>query len=1468
MQILFEVFFNWQINAFYQQRSASQPELSVKRHQSGLNPATNESLCVLYPKVGGQVFSSFLRRRHAFLHRRIWKLKYKILAGASKIASVQTVVFNRGPAVAGPISFGFTNSTTPPTASYAEMPPQNISELLPGERLTNTFSFLVGGPGYIGVEIFSSAQFDPDSTPSNLNPYEDDYAQVWVGSATPPTVDLALSQSVNPPVVAVGGQTVVSIELTNLSSIAVSNVSVQINQASNVTLDTFTTSGGSFYDAGSGVWAIPLLNGMQGAGLTLFSTAQTATTHTNIAALTASEPADINGTNNFSRITVTGTNASVAGPGLSVGGTSSGQMTLVWDVASGNFQLLSTTNLNPPINWQLFPAPVYTLGDVRQVSIAATNAMRFFQLVSTPFVLPPPAVLISPHADYLSINWQAVPGATGYNVRVYDQPPVSGMTAPIYSLSNVTNTSVTLTNLPAGQTFYFTVSSVNNAGEGYESVPAIGNTGPYSFVYGDVTADVVRGNQTVTVTLPGISVFASNSLSGLVTSPSVSAINGAYELSDLSAGTYKIFWTGTGVVPSSLATNLVLTNDSIYLRIKVVLATSATQDVVVANLRFADGSLPIIYQPFWDVDVRPEVTLRNAQGTVVASGNVADDASVVLLPAVTTGVSYTLRATMENLTVDLPVVVNSSNIVQVVLPNQPPFIAETLAVAGSRISRALPGSTVQLLAPSSDADGDPLLYEWRINASASAPSPTNSPNPDWILPTNDGSYMAYVMLRDGRGGYAFSRVDVIVGGEVLFAGTVRENDPFNPAPLTNAAVTVNGVTTNTDARGSFILRVPLATNYILQAYAPGHVSAFRIYSDQTTDLDIRLKSISTNQFTVSPGQGTTFSSTSGLFLDVPSDSVQTTLNQNYYGPVNIEFAVYDPCDPLEFLPLPYYLDDPNTEANYLQTLGLAWVELKNPADGGLLRLLPANPGTLGIPIGKNCATNIVLPPILTRGYGTTGGITSTMTSTNLTLGTNQFYVAPYTDGGRFNDFQPRARAKIKVTADRTINFPFLARVTPTLGQPEFRTVFNDDTGLFDAQQGEIVVVDVFSLKEGPGEYFHDVSAASVATPDSDKTIISTHVLVPTGGTNVARMSLTNFAPELTSNAVATISKPEHFLTQGYRDGFNPSNVVPSRALANSYYAAIKAPPTFNQWKELHGFNSSSNLLNAAAQYYNVIDLGFARSMVMAVRLGPDGKTNVAYYVTNYRSLEDAIVGQGIIATVAMDYAALTTNDQRFTKFYVFDAGGALLPTANLDNSSEGEKPVPNLCIICHGGKFYRSAGESSFTPADGNLDAAFLPFDLEAFTYSKARGIQRDELAKMNLGVLFTAPTEAISDFIVGCYGGIPGGSRTNFNQAYLPSSWTNTTAGPMNAALYRDLFKTSCRGCHISRKNKLYFDTPFSFISKEEIKLTAGCELTMPNSQRTFGIFWGSKTANVLKPNSVPNQVELYQAIFGTNCP
>src|SRR5260370_14278631 len=73
------------------------------------------------------------------------------------------------------------------------------------------------------------------------------------------------------------------------------------------------------------------------------------------------------------------------------------------------------------------------------------------------------------------------------------------------------------------------------------------------------------------------------------------------------------------------------------------------------------------------------------------------------------------------------------------------------------------------------------------------------------------------------------------------------------------------------------------------------------------------------------------------------------------------------------------------------------------------------------------------------------------------------------------------------------------------------------------------------------------------------------------------------------------------------------------------------------------------------------------------------------------------------------------TDPYFTQFYVFNKAGQRITDPILDD--HGPKQNPAVCLVCHGG-----TTDLSYAATGGNLDAHFIPFDLDAEKLSDRAG--------------------------------------------------------------------------------------------------------------------------------------------------
>lgn len=125
----------------------------------------------------------------------------------------------------------------------------------------------------------------------------------------------------------------------------------------------------------------------------------------------------------------------------------------------------------------------------------------------------------------------------------------------------------------------------------------------------------------------------------------------------------------------------------------------------------------------------------------------------------------------------------------------------------------------------------------------------------------------------------------------------------------------------------------------------------------------------------------------------------------------------------------------------------------------------------------------------------------------------------------------------------------------------------------------------------------------------------------------------------------------------------------------------------------------------------------------------------------------------------------------------------------------------------------------------------------------------------MNAAVLKTQTTCAISNFIQGWYGNANLlAAPAAFQQYYFPLTDDYSRAG--QTALCSDMFKQSCRMCHVSRDDRTRQVDSWGEIECLGFGLNSVCGtgMGMPHSQRVLGIFRGGRGANKPGATSVPN--------------
>ncbi|NKB24766.1 MAG: DUF11 domain-containing protein [Kiritimatiellae bacterium] len=157
----------------------------------------------------------------------------------------------------------------------------------------NTATLMITGTVHNSVtftniaEVISTDQFDPDSTPSNSVPAEDDQDEAIVTSQQ---ADLSLTKTVNNPAPKINDTIIYTVTVLNSGPNSANSVAAQENLPSELINVTSGVSQGSF--AGSS-WIIGTLNNGSSATLTITGTVNSGSAFTNtaqVALVTQSDP--------------------------------------------------------------------------------------------------------------------------------------------------------------------------------------------------------------------------------------------------------------------------------------------------------------------------------------------------------------------------------------------------------------------------------------------------------------------------------------------------------------------------------------------------------------------------------------------------------------------------------------------------------------------------------------------------------------------------------------------------------------------------------------------------------------------------------------------------------------------------------------------------------------------------------------------------------------------------------------------------------------------------------------------------------------------------------------------------------------------------------------------------------------------------------------------------------------------------
>lgn len=1042
---------------------------------------------------------------------------------------------------------------------------------------------------------------------------------------------------------------------------------------------------------------------------------------------------------------------------------------------------------------------------------------------------------------------------------------------------------VTLLALVIGSSFFITCKTSKQV--------AVQNEG---IIRGYIFADVNGGSNAIEhVLLPDVTVTIKDE-NGEAVEQVISKLDGSYTTKHLKYGHYKIVLSRAGFKDSNYdGTVENASNHPGPLQLNL-----NNENYVWGTVTLKDGSAGYFKQPVFGVSINTRVSISTGTTSAAANCNIY---GYYLIPGVEMNNGGEISAVCENAKVSARF--NGQKRNNLTINNTNPKINSIVAYneTGKSILRTLPNKTVKLIADVSDQENNTLHYKWIPFGKFAGFVSKDAKEIEWTLPSGRGIYEMDLMVLDGFGGVAYKSYSISAeDGMVKFSGIVTDIDGADRIP--NAAIRINGQSlATTDAKGYFSTKISANDNerYVLNVVKSGYTLSSTIYMKGAVQKEYKLIPSTTDSFmptediqiaeksdrhTFFQGKMATRSPTS---LFIPKNSIADSLGNLVKKAVTISVRSINVADANGHIPGNFggLKDGKNVR---LEIYGAVDVQVRDKANPlikyNLLKTATAN---LDIPILSSQLSKAAKNITLWDYNETTGmwesigsavkqgahykGLTKRFSVLNAGLElTNGTYIV-LKDNPSNSVFSIAGSISIKLFTPQSLGG--VAQVSDVINNLQPGDIAN---GLPIVNLPANTVVTIQIIKNGTVINTLNPRTGPVV-PNSVGCCPPPSPLPPYDPT-VQQIFMTVTNPVIAQNQL------DQFLT-GEENNAGATD-------ADNYYAYIGAsnytkdvhgntvaphPITFAEWKAKNGFDAANGAGDINSVYYNAGDLGFWRGMHEKTFNGI-----TAFYVSNFGNDVDAINNDPLAhnndptaaKTVCMEYSPVTSGSN-ITKFYIFNANGDLVNSANLDNNSHGPdnglKFLPGLCITCHGGGIETLSGAGAQINSsqtfqayyDGHPDENpnFLPFDLKSFFYSTATGHTRNDqeenLRKLNNQVLqiespsTTSRTKAIVDFINASYAGHSG----NPGQGYIENAvvdagntdtWSSLT--PINtvvpANFYVDVVATSCRTCHISRTDpKLWFDTQQKFIKKKSAINFAVCPTSgtkfMPNSKVTFINFW-----------------------------
>lgn len=1026
------------------------------------------------------------------------------------------------------------------------------------------------------------------------------------------------------------------------------------------------------------------------------------------------------------------------------------------------------------------------------------------------------------------------------------------------------------------------------------------------------------------VFVPGVTVWLHHEDTNTDTQAVRTDLSGRFTFPPQKPGRYVLCWKAKGFVNGCSSEIVNVVDQHVYLGPRSMqIERSGTAQTLFGTVRLADSKLPRTLEPMVNINALAQVRVFDASNAEIVEPAYVNNFGDYIVPLVPAMSKLTLTAGIEKAVASAVVTTGSPasfQKVDLVIPNHPPKLTGLIGDNGAgKHWTASPGEKIEITARGADDDGDKLEYQWILPDGTVAASAPGTASVTYLLPNEQGLYEFTAIAYDNKGGYAKDTLSISTLG-VRFSGTVSATD----APVVpGASVEVNGKSVLTDTQGYFQLFVDENPRYVLNIRKPGYALVSKIYDgslvggrwtltrasvtpeDPTRLIDVR----NTRRPGDCPGslssrldRGDKYQRRTqrkkecgpGIRVRIPPSSLVDADGKPPSGKVEVALSTVDVEAP-DGMSGDYTAVDTVGNARVMETYGAGFVEI---TAGGKSYNLDQSTGATAevfIPIDPSVfAAGAPIPPTIpVLSYIEPKGIWQ---EEGIATRVGIEYVAKVKHFSAINmDLLKTNQACLRLEATAMpASFDLEAKVLPP-GTTTTKTVHIDNSFrrfhvLYNLPTSQ--TVDLRAFQAGtttPIEFLVPPSAAGVPviSVSSIPTQVPTSPNLPEFPYSACQRSVElspfRLPPPISDSFLHGLySFAAVNLTE--LDAATPNSSAPYTAAANAYYNTIdpkKLREDLDEFKAQNGFPGSE----VQAYYGNSADLGFGRDMHCR-RQAMSGLSgfDVACYVVNYGSrftpdrddFIDAVNNTQPIAAVAMEYSRVEKatgsgffNNNRVVKFYVFKknvaspvpghgGGFGRAPSASLDGF--GERPVPQLCMVCHGGRYPMNLnaadkGKPAWNtndPTTANLGSKFIAFDLSGFELPNYqlrdwKADQQGRFKDLNTKMVWEAGSDTvIKEVIEKMYNGVGFPASTQIENFFV-SGWSSAAhpggdvTQPNQQEEYSTVVARSCRTCHLSQgPSPITWHQATQWQGSEGFIGSLVCDNhVMPHSLVTHNRFW-----------------------------